>query len=99
MTRGDGIKLTISRYYTPSGKSIQANGITPDVIVSGSANKGMREQDLVGHLAGDDEVDDGYARGESITGDDIIARALARLKLASAPKTKSAPIKAKDKAK
>ncbi|HOZ04771.1 MAG TPA: S41 family peptidase, partial [Arenimonas sp.] len=33
MTRGDGIKLTISRYYTPSGKSIQANGITPDVIV------------------------------------------------------------------
>jgi len=99
MTRGDGIKLTISRYYTPSGKSIQANGITPDVIVSGTANKGVREQDLVGHLAGDDEVDDGYARGESITGDDIITRALARLKLASMPKTKSAPIKAKDKAK
>lgn len=99
MTRGDGIKLTISRYYTPSGKSIQANGITPDVIVSGTANKGVREQDLVGHLAGDDEVDDGYARGESITGDDIIARALARLKLASMPKTKYAPIKAKDKAK
>ncbi len=89
MTRGDGIKLTISRYYTPSGKSIQANGITPDVIVSGSGNKGMREQDLVGHLAGDDEVDDGYARGESIAGDDIINRALARLKLASAPQGKA----------
>jgi len=45
---------------------------------------------LVGHLAGDDEVDDGFARGESIMGDDIINRALARLKLASAPKTRQA---------
>ncbi len=88
MTRGDGIKLTISRYYTPSGKSIQANGIMPDVIVTGTVTKGLREQDLVGHLAGDDEVDDGFARGESITGDDIINRALARLKLASAPKAR-----------
>ena len=86
MPRGDGIKLTISRYYTPSGKSIQANGIMPDVIVAGTANKGLREQDLLGHLVGDDEVDDGFSRGESITGDDIINRALARLKLASAPK-------------
>jgi carboxyl-terminal processing protease len=86
MARGDGIKLTISRYFTPNGKSIQANGITPDVIVTGTANKGLREQDLVGHLSGDDEVDDGFSRGESIAGDDIINRALARLKLASAAK-------------
>ena len=89
MTRGDGIKLTISRYYTPNGKSIQANGITPDVIVSGTTKKGMREQDLAGHLAGDDEQNDGYSRGESISGDDIINRALARLKLASAPRFKA----------
>lgn len=89
MTRGDGIKLTISRYYTPNGKSIQANGITPDVIVSGTTKKAMREQDLAGHLAGDDEQDDGYSRGESISGDDIINRALARLKLASAPRFKA----------
>jgi carboxyl-terminal processing protease len=89
MTRGDGIKLTISRYYTPNGKSIQANGITPDVLVTSTANKGLREQDLVGHLTGDDEVDDGFSRGESISGDDIINRALARLKLASAPKAKA----------
>ncbi len=88
MTRGDGIKLTISRYYTPNGKSIQANGITPDVIVSGTTNKSMREQDLVGHLAGDHEIEDGFSRGESIVGDDIVNRALARLKLASAPKPK-----------
>ena len=89
MTRGDGIKLTISRYYTPNGKSIQANGITPDVIVSGTTKKAMREQDLAGHLAGDDEQEDGYSRGESISGDDIINSALARLKLASAPRLKA----------
>ena len=89
MTRGDGIKLTISRYYTPNGKSIQANGITPDVIVSGTTKKAMREQDLAGHLAGDDEQEDGYSRGEAISGDDIINRALARLKLASAPRFKA----------
>lgn len=89
MTRGDGIKLTISRYYTPNGKSIQANGITPDVVVSGTSKKSMREQDLAGHLAGDDEQEDGYSRGETIIGDDIINRALARLKLANAPRFKA----------
>jgi len=89
MLRGDGIKLTISRYYTPNGKSIQAYGITPDVIVNGTAGKGVREQDLAGHLTGDDEIEDGFARGESITGDEIINQALARLKLASAARKKA----------
>ncbi|MFX5918409.1 S41 family peptidase, partial [Acinetobacter baumannii] len=28
-----GLKLTTARYYTPSGKSIQAKGIVPDVMV------------------------------------------------------------------
>jgi carboxyl-terminal processing protease len=92
MARGDGIKLTISRYYTPSGRSIQANGILPDVLVTGSSNKSLREQDLVGHLPGDDETNDGYARGESISGDDIINRALVRLKIASSPALKPKPI-------
>ena len=30
---GSGIKLTIARYYTPSGRSIQAKGIEPDIVV------------------------------------------------------------------
>jgi carboxyl-terminal processing protease len=30
---GYGLKLTIARYYTPSGRSIQAKGIVPDIIV------------------------------------------------------------------
>ena len=33
LSRGRGIKLTTSRYYTPSGDSIHEVGITPDVIV------------------------------------------------------------------
>jgi carboxyl-terminal processing protease len=49
------IKLTTARYYTPSGRSIQAKGITPDIVVEESANGGsrerLREADLERHLA------------------------------------------------
>jgi carboxyl-terminal processing protease len=46
------IKLTTARYYTPSGRSIQAKGITPDVIVEepGAALARIREADLSRHL-------------------------------------------------
>jgi carboxyl-terminal processing protease len=30
---GSGLKLTIARYYTPSGRSIQAKGIEPDIVL------------------------------------------------------------------
>jgi carboxyl-terminal processing protease len=33
MDNGAGLRLTTARYYTPSGRSIQATGITPDIIV------------------------------------------------------------------
>ncbi len=33
LDNGDSVKLTTARYYTPSGKSIQASGIVPDVVV------------------------------------------------------------------
>jgi carboxyl-terminal processing protease len=55
-----GIKLTTARYYTPSGRSIQAKGITPDILVKGkplrrgeSAEKEpkiLREKDLERHM-------------------------------------------------
>ncbi|ETD67035.1 carboxyl-terminal protease [Pelistega indica] len=49
-----GIKLTTARYYTPSGRSIQATGITPDVVVSdtekGDLFSSPREVDLDDHL-------------------------------------------------
>ena len=51
-----GIKLTTARYYTPSGKSIQAKGIVPDVMLDETAEGDvfaalrMREADLEKHL-------------------------------------------------
>jgi len=47
------IKLTTARYYTPSGRSIQAKGITPDIIVEEpgqSTAARVREADLQRHL-------------------------------------------------
>jgi len=34
ITEDEAIKLTTSRYYTPSGQSIQANGIQPDIEIA-----------------------------------------------------------------
>ncbi len=49
------IKLTTARYFTPSGRSIQAKGITPDITVEETANgnsrERLREADLDRHLA------------------------------------------------
>jgi carboxyl-terminal processing protease len=55
------IKLTTARYYTPSGRSIQAKGITPDLTVEDPFNPSeqssrMREADLGRHLSGDKET-------------------------------------------
>jgi carboxyl-terminal processing protease len=56
------IKLTTARYYTPSGRSIQAKGITPDIVVEESANGGsrerLREADLERHLTNDKDGKD-----------------------------------------
>jgi carboxyl-terminal processing protease len=52
-----GLKITTARYYTPSGTSIQAKGIVPNVLVDESAEGSpyaalrMREADLEKHLA------------------------------------------------
>ncbi len=61
ITLGEGrgaLRLTTARYYTPSGRSIQAEGIVPDIAVAQGdeaqlASLGQSEADLPGHLAGD----------------------------------------------
>jgi carboxyl-terminal processing protease len=61
---GSAIKLTTALYYTPSGRSIQTKGITPDITVEDPANPsdegfGIREADLDKHLSnpqGDDQA-------------------------------------------
>lgn len=52
LRNGGGVKLTTARYYTPSGKSIQAHGITPDITIDGSHDERQRESDLERHLEG-----------------------------------------------
>lgn len=55
------IKLTTARYFTPSGRSIQAKGITPDIVVEESANGSpsirLREVDLEKHLENNTDKD------------------------------------------
>jgi carboxyl-terminal processing protease len=57
------IKLTTARYYTPGGRSIQAKGIVPDIIVEDPATAALdntfrlREADLDRHLSNDRQSD------------------------------------------
>jgi carboxyl-terminal processing protease len=60
---GSGLKLTIARYYTPSGRSIQAKGIEPDVVLNHKRidtkelqEEGLlKEKDLLNHLEAEPE--------------------------------------------
>ena len=56
LSDGSAVRLTTSKYYTPSGRSIQAKGIEPDIIF-GDASKGfhLKEKDLEGHFAPEKE--------------------------------------------
>ncbi|PBS11816.1 peptidase S41 [Lysobacteraceae bacterium NML93-0792] len=87
LDNGDSVKLTTARYYTPSGRSIQARGIDPDVVLRAEGAAGedapraasaYTEAALPGHLRGDEE--DGSTGGEALPGDAPIAAALAELK-------------------
>ena len=95
---GDAVKLTTARYYTPSGRSIQARGIDPDVVLTPDRAEakpvagvpGYTEATLPGHLRGDEEQE-GFAAGDVLDGDGPITAALAELK-------KPRPIAAKEPA-
>jgi carboxyl-terminal processing protease len=72
-----GLKLTIARYYTPSGRSIQEKGVVPDVELEDFDSKlletarrksdPVRERDLRGHIAGREQKPENQAK-ESKTG-------------------------------
>lgn len=66
LPNGGALKLTVARYYTPNGRSIQAKGITPDIpLLSQSAisklnsesknPRARREVDLDKHIQSEDE--------------------------------------------
>lgn len=58
LTNDTAVKMTTARYYTPSGRSIQADGINPDILIDnlvvsaaeGGNLAGVREADLSRHL-------------------------------------------------
>jgi len=60
---GSAVKITTARYFTPSGRSIQAKGIEPDIVLSTlkisadaeKARRGFSENDLNGHLSNPDD--------------------------------------------
>jgi carboxyl-terminal processing protease len=62
---GSGLKLTVARYYTPSGVSIQSEGIKPDIEIEEvdsalfakaiTDKKSQREKDITGHLKSENE--------------------------------------------
>jgi carboxyl-terminal processing protease len=104
LDNGDSVKLTTARYYTPSGRSIQALGIEPDVVLHADGDAGdggpagFSEAGLPGHLSGTDEEGDGEATpginaGDVLDGESYIAAALAELKkLVAASGAATAPM-------
>jgi carboxyl-terminal processing protease len=65
LRNGAAVKFTTARYYTPNGRSIQAEGIAPDIalkdmMLTAQADNGqlkIKEADLTGHLLNGDEQD------------------------------------------
>ena len=89
LRNGSGIRLTTSRYYTPNGRSIQAEGIHPDVEITDiqvveNGDKIKREADLDGHLAGETPRNLAVFGSEVSAADDyMMYQALMLLKAAS----------------
>jgi carboxyl-terminal processing protease len=86
--RGAGaIKLTTARYYTPSGRSIQAEGIEPDIFVERlevtrpePSRLRVRESDLRGHLDNEKEQNELSSTAEEDISDYQLGEALNLLK-------------------
>ena len=77
---GSAVQLTTAKYYTPKGRSIQAEGITPDIYVDDDVihkqeenrTAFIKEKDLPGHLSGQKQQEAGgvTTKGESETDKD-----------------------------
>ncbi|MBW1892441.1 MAG: S41 family peptidase [Deltaproteobacteria bacterium] len=76
---GSGLKLTIARYYTPSGHSIQAKGIVPDIVLKKMILEEdevdvvediyFKEKDLKNHLEAVPDLDKNETKPEEPAGD------------------------------
>ncbi|WP_345977183.1 S41 family peptidase [Sulfurimonas sp. HSL3-7] len=76
VTDTDAIKLTVARYYLPSGRTIQAVGVTPDItVLAGQVdthenNFSLKEADLKQHLESELEKVDGKKEEKQTKEDD-----------------------------
>ena len=79
MNNGSAIKLTTARYFTPNGRSIQAKGIVPDIIIEDGSDQSnnLHEADLAKHLS---NPKDGDAKAQA-EAKDTAKEAAAKAKL------------------
>ena len=66
MNNGSAIKLTTARYFTPAGRSIQAKGIVPDILVEDGSDPSLslHEADLSKHLSNPTDEKAGKKKAE-----------------------------------
>jgi carboxyl-terminal processing protease len=95
LPNNQAVKLTTARYYTPSGRSIQAKGIVPDIVVDDAPDQKvlLREADLQHHLTTEDDKTasaDSADKGKSASSDKVAGPGAASAAPAQAPKTAAA---------
>lgn len=79
ITHDKAIKLTTARYFTPKGRSIQAQGITPDIWIEQSdvtpkKQRFYKEADLPGHLSNGREKDVANDDSEQRASDELMQK-------------------------
>jgi carboxyl-terminal processing protease len=76
MNNNTALKLTTARYYTPTGRSIQAEGIQPDIVLNKlkmteqeqeETETTLKESDLARHLQNDNQEDEENASANQAT--------------------------------
>ena len=92
LNNGAGLRVTTARYYTPNGTSIQARGITPDLVIpleTDDKDKNavidpslLKEKDLEHHMknGGETKGEKKAAEGEAVIKDNQLQTALMLLK-------------------
>ena len=80
LANNKAVKLTTARYFTPKGRSIQAQGIEPDIVVAQSdvtprkSVRRLKEADLQGHLSNPEDGDEENSKSNRPTPGELLTR-------------------------